>query len=463
MQRVERCIFFFNKNITTAMKITVLNGSPKGESSITLFTVKYLGKHFPEDTFTIWHVGQKVKYYEKNSALLHELSEADLILFAYPIYTTLAPAQLHRIIALLKEEKVDLSNKWMAQITTSKKFFDFTALRYIEDNCFDLNMKMLPPLSTDMMDLTLEKGRELILNYWRKIHHNIDNNIALPSYLYAKARKALPIMPEAPTMPATEKKNTYTVTILTDYTDAQSNLARMIDYFTQLFPYMVKVANIANFPFSAGCLGCLRCTETSVCVLKDKFDQYLRDDVYQTDALIMAFDIKDHSFGPTFKMYDDRNFCFGHRSPIMGKPLGYIVAGNLSEEDNLLTLLNSRGEIGHNPVAYTASDEFAPYESLRCLADQLAYLLENPSPISQNFYGVGGHKIFRDLVYEMRGIMQSDHQFYKKHHLYDDFPSKKWKNSLLMILVGKLMKNPKFRSKFDEGITAPFVKALKKY
>ncbi len=444
------------------MKITVLNGSPKGEQSITLYTVKYLAKHFPNDDFNILHVGQKVKYYEKNPLLFKEIENSDLILFAYPIYTTLAPAQLHRIVRLIKSENINLNGKWMAQITTSKKFFDFSAHRYIEDNCADLGMKITAPLSCDMMDLTLPEGRKQILQYWNKLQFQIKNNIYKPHFSKLKKECPTPF-----SIPSTEnslaKKEDFTVTIIADLRNNDGNLKNMIDYFEQMFPFKTKVANVADFPFSAGCLGCLRCAEDSICVQKDRFDEYLRNEVYQTDAVIMAFEIEDHSFGTQFKMYDDRNFCFGHRSPIMGKPIGFLVCGNLSEEENLRTLLYSRGEIGHNPLAGVACDETAPAENIENIAKQLAYLLENPEKVPQNFFGVGGHKIFRDLVYEMRGLMQADHKFYKANGLYNDFPSKRWKNALLIMLVGKLMKFKKFKSQMTKGITAPFEKALQKY
>ena len=48
------------------MNILILNGSPKGEYSITLQTLKYLEKKFPEDTFEVHHVGQKIKALEKD-------------------------------------------------------------------------------------------------------------------------------------------------------------------------------------------------------------------------------------------------------------------------------------------------------------------------------------------------------------------------------------------------------------
>ena len=39
------------------MRILVLNGSPKGENSVTLQTVRYLEKRFKDETFDVLHVG----------------------------------------------------------------------------------------------------------------------------------------------------------------------------------------------------------------------------------------------------------------------------------------------------------------------------------------------------------------------------------------------------------------------
>ena len=86
------------------MRILVLNGSPKGEYSITLQTVRYLEKKFPEDTFEVLHVGQKIKQLEKDfSPAAEQLAAAEVLLFSYPVYTFLAPSQLHRFVELMKE------------------------------------------------------------------------------------------------------------------------------------------------------------------------------------------------------------------------------------------------------------------------------------------------------------------------------------------------------------------------
>ena len=64
------------------MRILVLNGSPKGENSITLQTVRYLEKRFPDETFEVLHVGQRIKALEKDFSKAEEaLNSADLLLF----------------------------------------------------------------------------------------------------------------------------------------------------------------------------------------------------------------------------------------------------------------------------------------------------------------------------------------------------------------------------------------------
>ena len=105
------------------MNIVVLNGSPAGKDSITLYTLLYIQKHFPDHKYEILHVGQQIRKMEKErSPWTEKLREADLILFCYPVYTFLVPAQLHRFIEMIREEGIDLSGKYASQISTSKHF-----------------------------------------------------------------------------------------------------------------------------------------------------------------------------------------------------------------------------------------------------------------------------------------------------------------------------------------------------
>ena len=63
---------------------------------------------------------------------------AELVIFAYPVYSFLVPSQLHRFIELMKERGVSLKDKYVTQLSTSKHFFDVTAHRFMEENLHDL-------------------------------------------------------------------------------------------------------------------------------------------------------------------------------------------------------------------------------------------------------------------------------------------------------------------------------------
>ena len=107
------------------MKILVINGSPKGNYSITLQTVNYLQARHPEHSFEVLHAGQRIKQLEKDfTPALEMIARAQILLFSYPVYTFVAPCQLHRFIELLKDSEADLAGKWASQITTSKHFYD---------------------------------------------------------------------------------------------------------------------------------------------------------------------------------------------------------------------------------------------------------------------------------------------------------------------------------------------------
>lgn len=89
------------------MRITIINGSPKGQYSITLQSCLYLQKQHPEHEWNILNVGQKIHQLEKDFTPAREaLSTADLILFSYPVYTFIVPSQLHRFIELMKNKKL---------------------------------------------------------------------------------------------------------------------------------------------------------------------------------------------------------------------------------------------------------------------------------------------------------------------------------------------------------------------
>ncbi len=444
------------------MNILVINGSPKGKYSITLQTIRYLERKFPDHSFTVLNAGQTIRYIEKDFTKSRELLiSADAVLFSYPVYTFIAPCQLHRFIELLKADGVDISGKFATQITTSKHFYDITAHKYLEDNCHDLGLRYVKGLSADMDDLLKEEGREVAEKFFAHFLWSCEKGI-----FEAKPNRLSGYTQHTATLCDSVSKEGRDVVIITDNTDENSNLARMIDRFRAALPYESRVVNIAEYPFSGGCLGCFNCATTGRCVYKDGFDDFLRSNIQKADSIVYAFTVKDHSMGSRFKMYDDRNFCNGHRTVTVGMPVGYLVSGELSAEENLRNIIEARAEVGHNFLAGVATDEGDVDIAIDQLASHLDYALKNKYVPTQNFWGIGGMKIFRDLIYKMQGMMRADHKFYKKGGYYKDFPQRDKGTIIKMYLVGSLLSNEKIRKKMgnamNDGMLMPYNKMFEK-
>ena len=444
------------------MNVLVINGSPKGTNSITLQSMLYLEKVLSEHDFSYLDIGPKLRMLEKDMAEAEAMiAESDLLVFSYPVYTFLVPYQMHRFIEMLKESGVDTRNKWATQFSTSKHFYDITAHRFLKENMLDLGMKVLPGLSADMEDLLLEKGRKELLDWWKMTEFRTEESI---SETRDTPSNDTEIKPYSECIPKEEKSSEFRISIVTNADRNDIPLLNMIADFRNALCFESTVYNIREYPFSGGCLGCFSCAINGKCIHKDKFDDYLRSQIQNADSIVYAFRISNHFTHSSMKCYDDRQFCNGHRTVTSGRPTAYIVAGNLSSERNLQDLIEARASVGGNFLSGIATDENnTTPQSLKNTADSLCYALKNSIEEPKNFFGVGGSKIFRDLIFEMRGLMKADHRFYKAQGFYDDFPQKHRKKILMMKFIGLLLSMPgasKKKGLMTKGMLMPYQKVL---
>lgn len=453
-----RVIIVFMKNIL------IINGSPKGEYSCTLYTSLFLEKKFKDLKFSILHAGSQIHKFERDfSEAKTAISSADLIIFSYPVYTFICPSQLHKFISLMKDQQMDLSNKFATQITTSKHFYDITAHAYIQQNCNDLGLKYLKGFSADMDDLTKISGQNEAISFFKKTLWLMDNNIFEQPTLnhpYTKINASLNNLSPVSTI---FQKNEKTIALLRNSETEDPNLSIMIERFSKEFPYTIKTVDISQIGMKGGCISCFNCATTGNCIYKDNYQNILLNEINTADAIVHAFTITDHSFGPTYKMFTDRQFCNGHRTVNRGKSVAYLISGNLTTETNVKTIIEARAEVGGTFLAGIATDELNPDTQIDQLTKTLTYALETKYTQPSNFYGVGGMKIFRDLIYITGGFMKADYKFYKSHGQFD-FPQKQRKTRFFMKLVGLLM-TPKIMSKAGskvrEGMISPYKKVLK--
>ncbi len=393
------------------MHILFLNGSPKGKNSVTIKTAEYLEKRYPNHSYQYLNIAQQIKGLEKDFSKAKEaLKSADLVVFCYPVYTFIAPYQVHRFIELLKAQKLDLKDTYMAQISTSKHFYDMTAQKFIEENCKDLG-RYVGALTADMDDLISEKGQYEADCFFENVCFRIQNQI----YTHINCVQNAPSLPyvckvkEKQTQGATDKK----IVVVTNAQPNDQNLKNMISDFKNACAHPVTEVNLNDFPFQGGCLGCMKCATSGKCVYTDGFENLVRNTVYGADGIVYAFTIQNHYTHSIMKCFDDRQFCNGHRTLTTGKATGYIISGAYSNEQNLQTIVEARANVSHMYFCGVASDEQDTEKSLLDLAKSMDFALQKNMQAPMNFYGVGGTKIFRDLVYLMQGLMQEDHKFYK--------------------------------------------------
>ncbi len=335
-------------------------------------------------------------------------------------------------------------------------------MKYVEANALDLGMRYLGALSADMEDLRSEEGRYEAECFFERFLFDVakDNYTEAPSHAPQAARPVY-----EPTLPEAKKSDGKDVVVVTNATTDDVNLRNMIEDFANACAYPVRVVNVRKFPFKGGCLGCFNCAISGKCVYNDGFEDFLRNDIQRADAIVYAFTISDHYTHSSFKLYDDRQFCNGHRTVTAGKVTGYIISGEYSKEANLRMIVEARANVSGMYFAGVAGNEGDTAKELSALAASVCFALDSGLRAPRNFYGVGGTKIFRDLVYTMQGIMQADHAFYKAHGVYD-FPQKKRGTIFAMKFLGLLMRSPAVQKKMKGQMTKymlmPYEKVLAK-
>jgi multimeric flavodoxin WrbA len=380
-----------------------------------------------------------------------------MLVVAYPVYTFLAPSQLHRFFEILDSNRVKLTDKYVVQVTTSKRFYDVTAHQAVKGIVCHLEGKYVDGYSADMDDLLNDDLRAHFKNWWDYVLYRVNNDI------YENTRHTETTHSTyLPTAEPVAKRHGKKVVVVTDNT-GNSSLAGLISDFVNLCPYDVEVVDLKSQGPKSGCRGCLKCAQTGVCVIKDGFSDLLNDKINKADAVIMAFEVVMHGISSTFKAYYDRQFVNGHRPVTAGQPTAYLVSGNYESESNLKTYVEAKSAVGGNLNCGVVCDQTATAKDVEQLVSKLVYALDNKITPHKNFYEVGGMRIFRDMIWIMRGIMKLDYDYYKKHNMLD-FPQKKRGTMIAMKLVGKLMRskaiNKKMPNMMEEGMLMPYKKIV---
>ncbi len=412
--------------------------------------VKFIQKRFPEHELKIINISSNIKKIERNETyfkeIIEEINNSDGVLWAFPLYVFLVASQYKRFIELITEYNVEnvFKNKYTSVLTTSIHFFDHTAHNYMHAICDDLDMKYLGFYSAEMSDLLDESERKKLYTFANNFFEDIKSNAPTEKNYPPLNRRKFSYKP-SPISEKIETKNK-SIIIISDSLNNDSNLSLMVEGFKNNFTDNVEFYNINDVKINGGCLGCLECGYNNVCVYsgKDDFIEFYNK-LLDFDIIIFAGTIEDRYLSSKWKQFFDRGFYNTHIPVLKGKQIGFIISGPLSQNSNLLEIIEGYIQWQQANLVNILTDEYGDSNDIDLRSHYMAMQVIRSSQSDYvkplTFLGVGGMKIFRDEIYgRLRFPFQADHKYYQKNGLYD-FPQKNRKiriQNLLMIMLSKI-------------------------
>jgi multimeric flavodoxin WrbA len=453
------------------MRIIVLNGSPKGEKSVTMQYVKYMQKKFANVELDIVHIAQGIRKIENDEEefndIIGRVKAADGVLWAFPLYILIVHANLIRFIELIEERGAQdaFAGKYAAALSTSINFFDHTAHNYIRAVCDDLRMKYTGFFSAEMEDLFKADQREKLERFTNSFLRHIEKG--LPSQrVFAPVREESFEYRPGPESHAADAAS-LKVLLITDGCET-GNLPRMTERLKRAFTSPVEIVNLKTANIKGGCLGCIQCGFDNQCAYGDSDDVKEIYDVKikNADIVIFAARLAGRYFSARFKTFIDRRFLHTHMPQMVGKQIAYVISGPLSQNANVLEMMQGITELDQANLAGVVTDECDDSAALDALLDSLALELVECARAHyvrpRTFLGVGGQKIFRDDIYgQLRFVFQADHRYYKTHGFYD-FPQKNLKTRLTNLIMIPLTKIPAMKKQIRSDLTSHMIEPYKK-
>ncbi len=451
------------------MKITVLNGSPKGQYSVTIQYVHYIEKKFPQHDLKIINISQRINKIEKDenvfNEIIDEVKSSDGVVWSFPVYYDIVPSQYKRFIELIweKEAQEAFKNKYAATLSTSAHFSDHTAHMYLTGICGDLDMIFVDHYSAETDDLLKEVERNRLIGFADYYFESIEKKYptsaqAVPltyrsfEYIPGKVEKKIDIG---------DKK----ILLVTDSDEKESNLGRMIERFRNLFTGGIEVVNINDIDIKGGCMGCAHCWYDNICVYNDGYSEFFKSKIIPADILIFAGEIKDRYVSAKLTQFLERSF-FNHHKPIFaGKQWGRIFSGPVNQLPHMPDIINIDAECSGANNAGIISDEYGDSAMLDTViqnfAERLVRLSDRKYIRPLSFLGYGATKIVRDLIWKIRFILPDDHKYYKENGLYD-FPYKDLKAIAIILFITPLIKIPAFRKGLTKNMKTIMIKPYQK-
>ena len=449
------------------MKIAVLNGSPKGQISVTMQYVHFLEQIFPEIEFKYFDVALKIKKLEKDNKTFQEIiagiASADAVLWAFPLYTLLVCSQYKKFIELIFERNSAsvFRGKPAAVLTTSINFFDYTAHNYINAVCDDLQMNFFGSYSAEMNDLLKSKERQRLKTFSELFIKAIKDGT--PSIKNNKPLIAPEVVFDAEAIKPVEAESKKVLIVADDLAE-NPNLQKMVERLRQTFSPAAELVQLKDIDIKGGCLGCMQCGFDNVCVYegKDGFIDFFNTKIKTADILFFAGAIHDRYLSSLWKCFFDRHFFNGHTPVLLNKQTGFVISGPFSQIYNLREIFEAYVEMQHASLVGFVSDDMGSSAEINIALQNMASRSVAQSKLGYipppTFYQVAGNKVFRDAIWgRLRMVFQADHRYYKEHGFYN-FPQRKYKWRIINSTLVLLTKIPAVRREFIKRMKTEMIK-----
>jgi multimeric flavodoxin WrbA len=454
------------------MKIIVLNGSPKGLTSITMQSIHFIQKKFPEHELEIINISKRIDEIRGDndtfSEIIDKIKTSDGVLWATPIYFFIVPYQYKAFIELVMEKDAinAFKDKYAAVITTSVHVMDHVGHNYLHAICDDLFMKFLGSFSADMNDLLESKERERLFLFAQYFFDGIVKNIPTSKH-YEPLKYSTINYESGPIKEKVDVANKKFV-ILTDSDSDNSSLSKMTNTIMNAVVGDVEMINLHNIDIRNGCQGCYLCAYDNTCRFenKDEFVRFFNNKIQPAQILLFCGTVRDRYLSSRWKLFFDRTFFKQHIPYLKEKQVGFLISGPLKQNPNLRQMLEAYCDLMGANLVDIVTDEHQNSEIidglLSNLANNLVHFAKNGYASPPRFYSVGTMKIFRDLFWgKFRFVCQADHKFYKKNSIYD-FPQKNYKDRVLNTIVIPLTRIPKMRKKLYNNLREEIIKPHQK-
>ena len=384
------------------MKILILSGSPKGETSITLKTTEFIPKMFPEDEFTTEMIGTG----EYTERIGERIKEADLVILTGSIYHCSIHTQTMCFLdAMVKNIGNDIQGKPFTYLTTSMFLMEVPAHTYVEQFFKRNGLRYIRSLSLKDDDVLSEKGREELYRWFEYIKQTatLDSND-----ITFENNGNIVILD---TSDDDETRNDAIIKEVMDYCMKKSGNVRVVS----VKDYTVK-----------HCSACYGCYSTRKCVIQDDFAKLVSDVYDGTDVLITVGTLKYGMLGTNYKKWLDRHVQFGRCA--LDDELIKLYIYNTTEDTepqdkelfktHTLALDSLVGSYFVDTICGGEHGELN-MDTIHNSIDDCILICKNELIPQRNIYRVTLNNQFAGLAHTLQNMCPKDYEYYKMKGYYE--------------------------------------------